>query len=355
MPSSRERVAEVRERRPFVDHLVRTVQHYGLVKGSELAGAVTFFGFLSFFPVLALAFAAVGWISSVYDLAGELEEAISSVLPGMIGDGEGQISLADFENAAASVAGLGAIGLLYTGLGWISAMRDALLVVFEKPPAEQPNFVIGKLKDLVSLILIGVVMIVSVGVAGMIGSLSERILDWLNLGSELGWLLDGISVVVGLGANMVLFYALFRLLANPSTPSRSLWSGALLGAIGFEVLKKVAFFLIGATKDQPAFAVFGVALVLLVWINYFSRVVMYCAAWAHTSPAARAQREREALEAERRELEMKELAQVELRETAPAGGRISARAAFAAGGLSTLGAVALLRRRSGGGGSRTRG
>ena len=29
----------------------------------------------------------------------------------------------------------------------------------------------------------------------------------------------------------------------------------------------------------------------MVWINYFSRVVMYAAAWAHTSPEARAQRE----------------------------------------------------------------
>ena len=27
---------------------------------------------------------------------------------------------------------------------------------------------------------------------------------------------------------------------------------------------------------------FGTALILLVWINYFSRVVLYAAAWAHT-------------------------------------------------------------------------
>ena len=312
MASPQDRLAELRRRRPVVDHVVRMQEHYGAVKGSALAGAVTFFGFLSFFPILALAFAAVGVISSVYDVADQVEAAITSVLPTLIGEGDGQISIDTFKSAAGAAAGIGAIGVLYSGLGWISGLRDALLVVFEKPPGDQPNFVVGKLKDLVSLVMIGLVLVLSVGVAGLIGSLSETILGWLQLGSGLGWLLKGISVVVGLAANMVLFFALFRLLADPDTPKRSLWSGALLGAIGFEVLKKVAFLLIASTKDQPAFAVFGVALVLVVWINYFSRVVMYAAAWAHTTVEARALRDRQALEADRRELEVMELARVDL-------------------------------------------
>ncbi len=33
----KQRVAEVRERRPFIDHLVRMVEHYGFVNGSALA------------------------------------------------------------------------------------------------------------------------------------------------------------------------------------------------------------------------------------------------------------------------------------------------------------------------------
>ena len=69
-----------------------------------------------------------------------------------------------------------------------------------------------------------------------------------------------------------------------------MWSGALLGAVGFEILKQVSGLLIRATQNQPAFQVFGLALILLVWINYFSRVVLYAAAWAWTHPLAREQR-----------------------------------------------------------------
>ena len=92
---------------------------------------------------------------------------------------------------------------------------------------------------------------------------------------------------------MVLFFAFFRLLARPGRRrTRSLWSGALLGAVGFEVLKQLSCLLLASTEGSPAFQAFGIALILLVWINYTSRVVLYAAAWAHTTAEAREIRER---------------------------------------------------------------
>ncbi len=95
--------------------------------------------------------------------------------------------------------------------------------------------------------------------------------------------------MLGLLANAVLFFAMFRLLTAPDLPKRAMWSGALLGAVGFELLKQVSGLLIRSTQGQPAFQVFGLALILVVWINYFSRVVLYAAAWAWTHPLAREQ------------------------------------------------------------------
>ena len=58
MASPKERLEALRRRRPFVDHVLRMQEHYSAVKAGQQAGAVTYFGFLSFFPILALAFAA---------------------------------------------------------------------------------------------------------------------------------------------------------------------------------------------------------------------------------------------------------------------------------------------------------
>ena len=285
------RVADVRRRRPFVDHLVRMQRHYGGVGGSQQAGAVTYFAFLSFFPIMALAFFVIGYVSQVFPSAQQnLVDAIKQLLPGLLGKRDDQISIKDVQDAAGTVGLIGLAGVVYAGLGWLSAMRDALTVVFELPAKEQPNFVFGKLRDLLTLTLVGIVLVVSVALTGFVSGFSGDVLDWLGLGTQLAWLVKLLTVVFGLGANMVLFFTMFKLLAEPHTPNRSLWSGALLGALGFEALKQASQLLLASTKDQPAFQAFGIALILLVWINYFSRVVLYSAAFAHTSPAARALR-----------------------------------------------------------------
>lgn len=292
MASIKERLAEAREERPALDRVLLMNEHYGRVKGGQQAGAVTYFAFLSFFPVLALAVFAVGIISSVYPDAEEnVTAAIDSVLPGIIGNGEGQISLDQVQDFSGLAGVIGVLGVLYAGLGWVSALREALIAVFETPPREQPTFVKGKLRDLSALLIVGFVLVVAVAVAGFISGFSADVLDLVGLGSELSWLVKILAILLGLAANAVLFFALFKLLAEPEVPPRSLWQGAILGAVGFEILKQLSGLLLGSTKGQPAFQAFGIALILLVWINYFSRLVLYAASFAFMSPEAIAQRQ----------------------------------------------------------------
>ena len=155
-----------------------------------------------------------------------------------------------------------------------------------------------------------------------------------------------LALCLGLAASTLLFFAFFRLLAQPEHPQpvavvrlRS-WAPSL-----FEVLKQLSTFLLKATANSEAFQAFGIALILLVWINYFSRVVVLSAAWAHTSPEARAIRD-----ANRVADQMPEGPRIDLAAAAPgvrtASAASSPKAAFAAGAASMLGLVALLRRRS---------
>jgi membrane protein len=290
------KVAQVRERHPFVDHVFAMFAHYGEVKGNVQAGAVTYFGFLSFFPILALAFFVVGFVANLYpDAEDALTEALQSVLPGMIGDGEGQIQLDTFKDNARTIGVIGLVGVLYSGLGWLSGMRDALLIMFKMPQKQQPNFLVGKGRDLVALILIGFTLVVSVALSGALAGFSEVILGWVALDDSVvaGALLWVIVHGLAIAATTLLFMAMFKLLSTPDLPRRAMFHGAILGAIGFEILKSIANFLIATTKDQPAFQAFGVALILVVWINYFSRVTMYGAAWAYSSPLAEAHRSEE--------------------------------------------------------------
>lgn len=286
------RVQDVRDQRPFLDRLVRMQEHYNWVGANQLAGAITYYAFLSFFPVLALAVFSVGLLAGIYpDAQDRLTDTINQIIPGLIGTEEGQISLADVERFQGLAGLLGAVGVLYAGLGWISALRKALEVVFEEPKWQRPGFVTGKLRDLVSLVVIGIVLFVSVVVAGFLTGFSSDVLAWAGFDDDLEWLLYALTRAAGLVVNAVMFFVIFRLTARPRTPAGSLWQGAVVGGIAFEVLKAVSFLVLGTVQGSPAFQAFGVALVLVVWMNYFSRVVLYAASFAHTSRAAREQRE----------------------------------------------------------------
>ncbi len=287
------RLARARKRWPFVDHLLRMQEHYSVVEGNLLAGAVTYFGFLSFFPILALGFAVIGYVSIAYpDARDSMVTAIEQIFPGIVSssDEPGRISLSQIESAKATAGIIGFVGVLYSGLGWLSGLQVALRAVFMVPDSEKPNFFKGKAIDLVVLALLGVVLIVSVGVAGVAKGLTGTIVDAVNLsgswvGSPLVWL---IGITLGLAARTLFFYVMFRLLGEPPVSSRSLWLGAFFAAFGFEILKLLVVNVLGGVGGS-AFAPLAIAITLIVWINYFSRLTIYGACWAHTAEASTAE------------------------------------------------------------------
>ncbi len=276
-------------RRPLVAHVLRMVGHYGAAKSNQHAGAVTYFAFLSFFPLLALTFFAVGIISVVYPEANEqIRSGITAILPGVIG-GESGISLDTVRNLSGVAGAIGLVGVLYTGSGFILALREALLAVFEQPE-QQKNFVMTKLSDISGMLTIGGTLLLSVAVGSLVSRFSQGLLGLVGLDDDLAWVLSALAIVVALGINTVLFFIIFRQLVSPPIPSRSLWSGALLGGLGFELLKQFATGLLALTKNNPGAQAFGIALILIVWLNYFARITLYAACWAHTSAAAIAAR-----------------------------------------------------------------
>jgi membrane protein len=297
----KERFRRLRERFALLDHVVRMLGHYGSVNGAAQAGAVTYFGFLSVFPILALAVFVVGLLATVYpDIRVQMVAEIDKLLPGVVGSGKNEINLDDMGHYSGLAGAVGLVGVLYAGLNWLSGLRSALEVVFVVPRREQPGFLPGKLRDLVTLGVLGLVLVVSVVLSGAVTGFSGAILGWVGIDEQA--LLPQLALgllghVLAIVASTVLLLAMFRLLAEPHVPRAALLRGALLGAVGFEVLKLVANLLLAQTQGQPAFQAFGVALILVVWINYFSRLVMYAAAWAYTSPVAVEQRTREAIRA----------------------------------------------------------
>jgi inner membrane protein YhjD len=282
----RARIRAARARWAWFDHAVRAYERNTEVLGGQLSAAVTYFGFLSFFPLLALAFSLVGYISGAFPDAQEsVTRAIEDNFPSLIGSGSGQLDIQDVIDAKAGAGIIGLVGLAYAGLGWLDAMRAALRRVFNT--SDLPlGFVKKKAIDTAVLGGLGLAMLASLAVSSLATSLTSQALGVLGLDDSVLALalLKVLSVALALLADTVLFAILIGRLSGARLSWRRVRSAALLGAVGFELLKLIGTFLIARTTQNPVYATFGVIVGLLIWINLVSQLLMFVAAWAATQP-----------------------------------------------------------------------
>ncbi len=284
LDDAKARLHDARAAHPVVDHAARAYKRHSEVLGGQVAGAVTYFGFLAFFPVLALAFAVVGYVSIVYPGARDgITSAVQGAFPSLIGSGSSQINIDDVVSAKAGAGLIGLVGLLYAGLGWLDALRDGLRRVFGT--LDEPlSFLRKKLTDLLVLVLLGVALIASVAVSTLATNATAAVLGVVGLAHSLTatLLLKVLAVVLALAVDWAVFAILLSRLPGGHVPWRNVRSGALIAAVGFEVLKLLGTFLIAKTTHNPLYATFGVIVGLLVWINFVSRLLVYAAAWTAT-------------------------------------------------------------------------
>jgi membrane protein len=284
----RHRVRVARVRWPWFGHAARAFERNDEVRGSQLAAAVTYFGFLSFFPLLALGFAVVGYLSDGDPhVQQQVTDAVENAFPGLVGSGEGSINIQDVIDAKAGAGIIGLLGLLYAGLGWIDAVREALQRVFGTS-AHRIGFVKKKIVDVLVLGALGVAVLSSIAVTSLATRVTQQVLDVVGIGeSQVATVaLKVLAVALALLADTVLIAILLSRLSGARLPWRQVRSGALVAAVGFEILKLVATFLIAKTTTNPIYATFGVIVGLLVWINFVSKLLVVSAAWAATQPGA---------------------------------------------------------------------
>lgn len=274
-----------RERYAWFDHLARAGGRYQALYGDRVAAGLTYYAFLSFLPLVAVAFAVVGLVVTIDPhLQTELDGALRSNFPGLIGTGDNQISVKALSSAKASVGVIGAIGLLYTGLGWLSAVSAGLRMMWGMAPPVH-NFALRKLRDLGLLLLIGFTLLVSLTIAGLGSAFSVQLLSFLGMSHSLTGNLVTKLVSVGLGflVDLPLFTLLFTGLSDWRPRTRVL-RGVILVSAGFEVLKLLGSLLLARTTRNPVYATFAVVVGLLVWMYLVNRVLLFAAAWTVTGP-----------------------------------------------------------------------
>ncbi|MGX1544974.1 YihY/virulence factor BrkB family protein [Streptomyces adustus] len=263
-------------------HAWRSYERLDRVKWTRLAAAMTFISFIALFPLLTVGAAiAAATLSPARQKA--IEGKIAEQVPGI----SDQLDLDALIQNAGTVGLIAAALLLVTGIGWVGQMRDCLRAVWELPDSEE-NPLLRKVKDAGVLVGLGGALMITLGTS----TLASSAVGWgaKSLGlDEQGWgnvLLRVAAFAVSALADFLLLLYLLTLLPGVEPQRRRLLVAALLGAVGFELLKLLLSGYMQGVATKSMYGAFGVPVALLLWINFTAKLLLFCAAWTATHSAA---------------------------------------------------------------------
>lgn len=249
------------ERHPILVTAWTVQKRFGELKGSYLASAITLSSFLSLFPLLLVAIAVIGFFSSndptlARDTVEFLGLSGSSEAATIVTDA---IKTAEESKAAASI--VGTVGLLWSGLGLVAALQYVYDSVWQVTGRGMKDKVIG----LLWLVGGALLFAASFGVTSLVSALPAFFAP--------------INILVGLGLSFGLFIWTAKVLPRRDIGFKALVPGAIVGAIGLEILKLVGAIYVprAVASSSAVYGSIGIVFAILAWLLIFGRLIVYSA------------------------------------------------------------------------------
>ncbi|MFF0158904.1 YihY/virulence factor BrkB family protein [Streptomyces sp. NPDC005263] len=264
--------------RLMTTHAWRSFERLDRVKWTRLAAAMTFTSFVALFPLLTVGAAIV---AAAFGEAqqNDLQRKIAEQVPGI----SDQLNLDGLVENAGTVGLIAGAVLLFTGISWAGSMRECLRAVWELPDEEE-NPVLRTVKDTGILLGLGGAVLATLVVSTIASAMIGWTTDLLGV-DRAGWgsvLLRIAAFLVAVLADFLLLLYVLTLLPGVEPRRRRLFVAALTGAVGFELLKLLLSGYMQGVAAKSMYGAFGVPVALLLWINFTSKLVLFCAAWTAT-------------------------------------------------------------------------
>jgi membrane protein len=235
-------------------------------RGPYLAALITYYAFVSLFPLLLLFFSALGFFLQGHpELQQDLRQAVLKDLPS-IGS---KLHIQTFRGSGAALA-VGIIGTLYGGLGATQAAQASFNQIYGVPRNEQPNPFKSRLRSLGLLALLGSGVLLSTVIAVVLSTAN-------GLSRQLGPAVHVGGYILNYGVDFALFSAAFHLLTAVELRTRQVVRGGAIAA-GFYMLVQIfGSSYVSHKAHASLYGVFTVVLATLAWMYLQSFILVLAA------------------------------------------------------------------------------
>jgi len=276
--------------------LLRAVNQWIDADGLRMSAAMSFYGILSLAPLLVLMVAVMGWWLDRSFIETSLVAQIRSVIGEQGAQVVQQALTSAKEPAQGITASVFAFVLLLSGAtGVFAELQDAFERLWRQGSGDVPkqkwwHTATLRLRGVAYILALGFLLLVSLAVSTFSGMLAGWAGDYLLL-EKLVWLLNE---AVAIAFSVALFLALMRMSSGPKPALRYLVTGALAGAVFFQVGKYLMAYYLSTAAVVSAYGAAGSLVVILMWIYFSSGVLLLAAsiarAWADEAAARASER-----------------------------------------------------------------
>jgi membrane protein len=251
------RIDRFQRRHPVLGFPIALVYKFFDDQGVYLAALITYYGFLSLFPLLLLLASVLGFLlRNDPDLQRRILDSTISQFP-VIGD-----QLRDPAGLRGSGAALivGAVVAIYGALGVAQALQNAINVAWAVPRNDRPNPFQARLRSVLIVLTGGLAVLATTTVSVLAGALGAP-------GGVMSNRAEAFTTVAAVTANTVIFAAVFRIATPLRLRIRDVLPGAVLAAVVWQLMQRFGTaYTAEVVKDSTlTYGVFAVVLGLLGW------------------------------------------------------------------------------------------
>jgi membrane protein len=255
----------LQQRNRAVGVIVAVIYKYIDDQGGYLAALITYYAFVSLFPLLLLLTTGLGvLLAGRPDLKAQVLQSTLSQFP-VIGS---QLQQPEGLSGGAVAVVVGVLGALYGGLGVGLAVQNAMDSVWAVPRNVRPDPISSRRRSLRLLLVLGSAAIATTLLSGVGHAASS-----LGVFGRIG------IILVAVGINALICLTAFRVTTARELSYRQVWPGALAAAIIWQVLQWFGAGYIGhVVKSASATnSVFALVLGMLAFLFLVSSTLVLCA------------------------------------------------------------------------------
>jgi membrane protein len=260
-----DKLDRLQRRHPAAGFPIAVVYKYVDDSGPYLAALITYYAFVSLFPLLLLFSTILGHV-----LAGNPElqrRLIDSALSQFPVVGEQLGTPHELSGGAVGVV-VGVLASLYGGLGVAQAVQYAMNTAWSVPRNDRPNPFLARARSLLLLMTAGL---------AVLGTTALSTVGSGNAGS-LGTALRMLAIIASVAVNGVVFVFVFRLATARRLTVRQVAPGALAAAVLWQLLQTFGVSYVGhvVSRASATNGVFALVLGLLAFLYLAAVVGVLC-------------------------------------------------------------------------------